>query len=230
MKFILSRTNDYETRSKKWILGYGLLFWLISRIFAVILLLACTAIYNSLGINPESLTSFGGDPANVKSVFSFGYGFMVILLIAPVLEECIFRLGLSLKKLHISIAAAAIPAYMLFQGMGKIPLPKVLILAGAAFLAFCMVYFLTSQKFWDRQKHRYFKYTVWLTSIAFGLIHLIAFSNHILTLLPYMLCVITVPFLAGCAITYYRLNLGFWWGVGLHIFNNLPGIIMMSAL
>lgn len=36
-------------------------------------------------------------------------------------------------------------------------------------------------------------------------------------------------FFAGCAITYYRINLGFWWGVGLHVFNNLPGIIILIS-
>lgn len=34
MKFILSRTEDFHIHSKKWIVGYGLLFWLISRIIA----------------------------------------------------------------------------------------------------------------------------------------------------------------------------------------------------
>ena len=32
MGFILSRTDDYRIHSKKWIVGYGMLFWLISRI------------------------------------------------------------------------------------------------------------------------------------------------------------------------------------------------------
>ena len=36
MKFILSRTDDREVHSKKWIVGYGLLFWIVSRIFAML--------------------------------------------------------------------------------------------------------------------------------------------------------------------------------------------------
>lgn len=230
MKFILSRTRDYEHHSKKWILGYGLLFWFITRLLAVLLMLSCTAIYNSFGINPEQLTSFGGDPTQVKSVFSTGYGVVMLLLIAPLLEECIFRLGLSFKKWQIAIGLAAIPAYVLFQGIGRMSVTKGLILAAAAILIFCLIYFLTSQKFWTGCKSRYFHPAIWLTAISFGLIHLIAFSNHDITLLPYMLCMITVPFFAGCAITYYRLNLGFWWGTALHIFNNLPAILILTTL
>ena len=79
------------------------------------------------------------------------------------------------------------------------------------------------------KKESYYKPTVWLSAIAFGLIHMIAFSNYSIMLLPYILCVISAPFFAGCAITYYRINLGFWWGVGLHVFNNLPGIIILIS-
>lgn len=54
-----------------------------------------------------------------------------------------------------------------------------------------------------------------------------AFTTWSIEMVPYMLCIIAVPFFGGCAITYYRINLGFWWGVGLHIFNNLPAIAML---
>ncbi len=230
MKFILSRTNDYEHHSRKWILGYGILFWLATRLLAVVMILTCTAIYNKFGINPEQLTKFGGEPTNVKSIFSACYGVMMLLLIAPVLEECIFRLGLSFKKWQIAIALAAIPAYILFQRLGRISLSAILIFTAVAIALFCIVYFTTSQKFWDRMKLRYFKSAIWTTSILFGLTHLVAFSHLTIELLPYMLCVIAVPFFAGCAIAYYRVNLGFWWAVGLHIFNNLPAIAMIATL
>lgn len=230
MKFILSRTKDYENHSKKWVIGYGLLFWLITRIIAVMLVLACTLIYNKCGIYPEQMTKFVGNPTNVNSVFSAGYGLLMISVIAPILEECIFRLGLSFKKWQIALAVSAIPTYILFQRLNTISLKEGLIYAASAIVLFSLVYCFSSQKMWDRLRHGYFNSAVWITSIAFGLLHLIAFSPFSLMLLPYMLCVITVPFFAGCAITYYRVNLGFWWGVGLHIFNNLPAIVMIASL
>lgn len=66
MKFILSRTDDFRIHSKKWVVGYGLLFWLISRIVAMLLIIACVAIYKTCGIDPESQTSFIGNPETAK--------------------------------------------------------------------------------------------------------------------------------------------------------------------
>lgn len=108
MKFILSRTEDYRLHSKKWIVGYGLLFWLITRIIAAGFVIGCTAVYNAFGVNPEEMTKFGGDPSTVKSVYTVGYGIALAILIAPVMEECIFRLGLSFRKWQISLGLAAI--------------------------------------------------------------------------------------------------------------------------
>lgn len=97
MKFILSRTEDYREHSKKWIVGYGLLFWLISRVVAMFLVIGCVAIYDALGVNPETLTQFAGNPETAKSLGSMTYVLLTTSIVAPILEECIFRLGLSLK-------------------------------------------------------------------------------------------------------------------------------------
>lgn len=229
MKFILSRTNDSENHSKKWIVGYGLSFWLISRIFAGILLICCVAIYKSQGMDPETLTKFAGSPTSGKALGSSAFIFLLlsISIVAPLMEECIFRLGLSFKKWQLAIAAAAIPAYLLWQFCRHLSILGIIVYIVAIIAAFCVVYYLTSDTFWQRLKQTNYKSAIWGTAIAFGLIHLIAFSHYSLELIPYMLCVISVPFFTGCAITYYRVNLGFWWGVALHIFNNIPGILSM---
>ena len=95
MKFILSRTDDIRIHSKKWVLGYGLLFWLVSRIVAMLLIIGCVAIYNACGIDPESQTSFIGNPETEKKIGSSIYVLITVSLAAPLLEECIFSLGLS---------------------------------------------------------------------------------------------------------------------------------------
>ena len=119
------------------------------------------------------------------------------------------------------------PLYLLFQKITHLDLLQALIYVISAVIVFSVIYFSTSKSFWIEQKRLYYKTAIWLSAITFGLIHLIAFSNSSLLLVPYMLCVVTVPFFAGCAITYYRINLGFWWGVGLHIFNNIPPFLIM---
>ncbi|MDE6533749.1 MAG: CPBP family intramembrane metalloprotease [Muribaculaceae bacterium] len=229
MRFILSRTNDREVHSKRWIVGYGLLFWLISRVVSMILIIGCVAVYNIYDINPENLTKFTGNPETAKDIGSTTYTLLTVGLIAPLLEECIFRLGLSFKRWQIALAVASIPAYLLWQHFNHLTATSAVIYCAGIILSFTVIYGLTTNSFWLRQKECYFKSAVWLSAIAFGIIHVIAFSYYSIMLLPYILCVISVPFFAGCAITYYRINLGFWWAVGLHVFNNLPGIIMMIS-
>lgn len=230
MKFILSRTDDFRIHSKKWVVGYGLLFWLISRIVAMLLIIVCTAIYKTFGIDPESQTSFVGNPETAKTIGSTVYVLMTVSIVAPLLEECIFRLGLSFRRWQVALAASAIPAYMLWQHIYSHSIAYVAICAFAMAALFSAIYFFTTDSFWNSQKKKYYKPSIYVTAIAFGLLHLIAFSNYDYTLIPYMLLVISVPFFAGCAITYYRVNLGFWWGVGLHIFNNLPAIVVMLSI
>lgn len=191
--------------------------------------MGCVAVYNAYGINPETLTKFTGNPETARTLGSATYVLFTVCLVAPLLEECIFRLGLSYRKWQIALALASIPAYILWQKLGSITFATGTIYAVGIIAVFCLIYCLTSDSFWAEQKKIYYRPMIWLTAIAFGLIHLIAFSDYSLELLPYMLCVINVPFLAGCAITYYRINLGFWWGVALHIFNNLPAIFLLLA-
>ena len=47
---------------------------------------------------------------------------------------------------------------------------------------------------------------------------------------PFALATILVPMAGGCAITYARVNLGFWWGVLLHTANNVPGVLVLLAM
>lgn len=230
MKFILSRTNDYEVHSKKWIVGYGLLFWLISRIFAMFLIIGCVAIYKAYNINPETLTKFAGSPETAKLLGSTTYTLLTLCIVAPLLEECIFRLGLSFKRWQIALAAASIPAYLLWQRLNHLTIGTGAIYVLCTIVSFGLIYYLTTDSFWKIQQRKYYKTMIWVSAIAFGLIHLIAFSTYSYLLIPYMLCVISVPFFGGCAITYYRINLGFWWGVGLHIFNNLPAVFLMILI
>lgn len=114
MKFIILRTDDHETRSKRWIIGYGLLFWLVSRIIAMFLVTGCAALYDMFGINPAELTRFTGDPETAKTLGSTAYVLLTVCVAAPLLEECIFRLGLSFRKWQVALAAASVPAYILW--------------------------------------------------------------------------------------------------------------------
>lgn len=227
MKFILSSIDDRLTRTRLWIVGRGLGFWFVSRIGAAALLMACIAVYNRMGVHPEALTDFAGDPERASRMFTGVYGFALMALVAPICEECIFRLWLSFRKWHVALAVAMVPLYLLAQQAMRISLTGAVVYAAAGAALFCALFFLTRQEMWTKVRDGWFVRAIWGSSIAFGLVHLVAFSTYSLELLPYMLCVVLIPFFAGCAMAYYRVNLGFWWGVGLHIFNNIPAVVMM---
>lgn len=230
MKFILSRTHDYKVHSKKWIAGYGLLFCLASRIFSMILIIGCIAIYKSFGIDPETITQFAGNPDTVKKFCSTLYSLLTVCIVTPLIEECIFRLGLSFRRWQIALAFASIPLYLLWQRMNHLTLGVASKYALCVIAAFAAVYYGSTDSFWKEQKQKFHKLTIWSSSIAYGLIYLLDFSSYSWMLIPYMLCVISIPFFGGCAITYYRINLGFWYGVGLHIFNNLNAIMILMSI
>ena len=63
-KFILNRPDDYLSLSKKRIIGTTLKWFVILMVGAIMLRIACVAIYMSMGVNPMDLTKFGGDPTN----------------------------------------------------------------------------------------------------------------------------------------------------------------------
>ncbi len=223
MKFILSRNDDYN-RSKKWIVGYALLFWLITRIIATVIMTVCTAVYSAFDIEPEKLTNFAGSP----QTHTFSLSIVIaMLLIAPLMEEGLFRLGLSFKKWQVALGFALIPLEILWANLYG-PVGYIVCLTSAAAIFFAITYFVPQESLLFLKKH-YLTAFMWLSSVAFGLLHLMAFSSLTATLLPYCICVILFPFFGGCAIAYLRVNLGFWWGVALHIFNNIPPVLLMLA-
>lgn len=227
MKFILSRNEDYKSHSKKWIVEYGFLFWLISRIVAMIIMGVCLFVYDKYGINPRELTNFGGDPTVTLSSRGLLRAVLMTALIAPVFEELLFRFGLSFRKVSVGISLACVALFYAFLH-NKTATPIVWIISCFIAIAiFCCIYFTTKDEFWQQKKIIWQIPAIWITSIAFGLVHLLAFSSLSWMLLPYALVTCLIPFFAGCSCAYLRVNIGFGWGLAMHIFNNIPGIIIM---
>lgn len=227
MKFILSRNDDYKTHSKKWIVGYGFMFWLISRIACMILMGICMFLYEKYGVNPRELTNFGGDPTVTLSSRGLIKAVLMTALIAPVFEELLFRFGLSFRKASVGVSLGCVALFYAFSHNKTASTTTWIISCCVAIAIFCCIYFATRDEFWERMKNRWQIPAIWVTSIAFGLVHLFAFSSLNWMLLPYALVTCSIPFFAGCSCAYLRVNIGFGWGVAMHIFNNLPGIILM---
>lgn len=228
--FILNRTNDWATMPKSQIFKLAFI-WFISMIFlSTAIVTAVTMVYKSMGIDPSQITQFGGDPTTHKDK-PLLQTVLLLLLIAPIVEEIIFRLGLSFKRqtvaLWVGLLPIAITAY-LFQRYNDWLLLAGMIVLGAI-LYWLIVRFTTDEQ-WAGWKSRYLRLAMWISAIAFGLIHLKAFSVITWGLLPYCLFFCLRPGLVGCVFTYARVNLGFWWGVLFHIINNIPGVLILLAM
>ncbi|MDE5871622.1 MAG: CPBP family intramembrane metalloprotease [Muribaculaceae bacterium] len=231
MKIILSRVDDAKKYSKKWVIGYALLFWLTTRILSVLLVVGCTMIYEHLGYDKEMFPTFGGVPQGVNTIGRLLFSIAKVAIIVPLLGELVFRLGLSFKKWQVSLGLASIPVYIAWSYTHPESLGGAVVYAIIAIAVYFTVDRCITQKYLDNLKSKWLVAAMWITSLAFGLVHLHAFSFLTWGLLPYALCMVSSTFFMGCACAYLRVNIGFWWGFGMHVFSNIPGlftIILMS--
>ncbi|MCR4994381.1 MAG: CPBP family intramembrane metalloprotease [Bacteroidales bacterium] len=225
--FILNRPNDYLSCTKRQIIWRAVKWLVLLVAGAIVLRVACFAIYMSMGVNPMELTQFGGDAAN-----HMGKGTPKLLLylaiVAPLAEEMMFRLGLSFKRHTVALWAGLLPiitAYYLFHCHTWYVL---LGLAAAGVLAYWLIISGTTDEQWAGWRPQYIVAAMWLSALGFGILHLHAFTVLNWQVLPFALATILIPTAGGCVFTYARVNLGFWWGVLLHCIFNIPSILMIA--
>ena len=228
--FILNRVNDRATMPESKILWVAFIWFVAMFMVSSAIIVGVGMIYKSIGINPEELTRFGGDVSTHKDK-PLAQTLLLLLIIAPVVEEIIFRLGLSFKRqtvaLWVGLLPVAIAAYI-FKCYYNWPLLAGLVVLGS--LLYWLVMRFTTDEQWVGWRSRYLRLAMWVSAIAFALIHLKAFTVLTWGLLPYCLAICLRPGLVGCVITYVRVNMGFWWGVLFHIANNIPAVLVLIAL
>ena len=230
MKFILNRSNDWATMPKSKIFVLALIWFIAMFVVSALIIVGVTAVYKSMGIDPDLLTKFGGDISTRKDK-PLLQSILMLIIIAPLVEEIIFRLGLSFKRQTVALWLALLPiaiAAYLFQQYNNWPLLAGMIVLGV--VIYWLIVRYTTDEQWTQWCARHLRLAMWISAIAFGLIHLKAFSVLTWGLLPYCLAICLRPGLVGCVITYARVNLGFWWGVLFHVINNIPGVLMLMAM
>lgn len=209
---------------KKRIIATAIIWYFIFLLINFSIIIVVTIIYNKMGVDPGQLTKFAGD----RSLFMDRPLWYItqILFIAPVVEEIIFRLELSFKRQTVALWAGLLPVsivgylldsenWMLMAGM---------LLTGGVLYWLVMRY--TTDEQWAQWRSRYLHPAIWLSALAFCLLHL-RFTVLTWCLLPYCLAIILRPGLVGCILTYVRVNLGYWWGVLFHAANNAPAAVLM---
>ncbi len=223
-KFILNKADDYLALSRWRMTGVAILYYIFFLVVNVVLMMICLSVYNACGISPESLTDFGGNPMYRLEKQGLQKLLLTTLLIAPLCEEIIFRLGLSMKRKMVALWVGLAPAVFVWYLVSKEFLSVALALEFGLLMA-AAVWFLTDDEMWEKARTRYLKPVVWISAIAFGLLHLNAVSDLSLQLLPYALCLCVMPFFGGCIFTYFRMNMGFLAGLAVHVMFNLPGVM-----
>jgi hypothetical protein len=157
-------------------------------------------------------------------------GLLLISVLVPLLEESIFRLWLSFKRIHVFISLFIV--FYILIGI-CIPSEKQTFLHGLAKVSYFTGYsyklplsillsssvFLVSQKSLDRIKEKFGHYFIVLSVIVFAAFH-IANMSFEWFLLPVALLCCLPQFVGGLTITYYRINLGFFYGYAFHFLVN----------
>jgi len=151
-------------------------------------------------------------------------------IIGPLLEETIFRLPLSLKRIHIALAFSM--AIFLFCGFFLVHIKSPLInwgirlsLVGIVF-SICMMFVPNGVSIID---HRFRKQLIILSICLFGLMHI---SNYTPIQWPliWLYPIYVLPQLCmGWVITYIRFKNGFFWGFALHCIINSVSVLLSAG-
>jgi len=227
-RFILNRSDDFKTLTRKQIIFTAIKWFVILMFCALMLRVLCVMAYMSLGVNPMELTKFNGDPTNHMDHVN-GWTILHFMVVAPLAEELMFRLGLSFRRYGVALWAGLLPlicAYYLFRCRNWLVLLALVLLV---VVIFWLVSRYTTDEQWKQWRSKYIVPAMWISAISFGLIHFIAFSVLNWQVFPFALSTVLVPTAAGCAITYARVNLGFWYGVVLHCITNIPAVLMLVS-
>ena len=224
-RFLLNRPDDRDTLSKGRIIANMLIWLVILYAGYVALYVICMGIYGAIGVIPTKLTDYAADPS-LWTEQPFWQTILWALMVGPLSEELMFRLGLSFKRLTVGLWAGLLPIVL----AGYVFLCRVwyilMILAIAGGLIFWLIYRYTTDEQWKTWRKKYIMPAMWVSAIGFGLFHLNAFTVLNWQVLPFALVTILQPMADGCANTYARVNLGFWWGVLLHFAKNLLCVLL----
>lgn len=228
-KPFLSRLDDYKTKSRKKIVLTALLFFAATRVISSIAVGLLIQLYNELGIDAMTQLNFMGNlnsDVMTEAISRNGLVKMVIsvMIFAPLLEECAFRLGLSFKRWHMAVGLGAL-ALFLFSRICS----SWLWATPPAAIVGAMIWFRTTDGYWNAMRERWLPLAARLSAILFGLAHLFAMKGLCLTLMPLALMMCLMLFFAGATFVYLRVNLGFGWGLAAHIINNIPPVMVLIS-
>ncbi|MCY4781213.1 CPBP family glutamic-type intramembrane protease [Sphingobacterium sp. UT-1RO-CII-1] len=206
-----------------------LLFFIINSILAILV----TLIDHLVVVNYLNLPSLQqSSPLDRIKLFTGGhlfYTFLIVVLFAPFIEEVIFRLWLSLKPLHISIAVVTLALYLLFVTEIYIIFNlRWLFILSIAIMVAIILYKVLDQFPLSDMVVKYIPKKILgiISAVLFGLLHMVNFiplNNDIWFFYPLYVLPQTV---LGFFIVTIRFKYGFGYAVLFHSFTNLVALII----
>ena len=171
---------------------------------------------------------------NIKNVLSSQNlsPFLLICIVGPFIEEILFRLWLSFKKIDISLSLSLFIFYLVNTFVNHNSLYNIQINKSFYFaIVFTLLmFFLLVKQIDSRQlifiKDKYLNLSIFISCLFFGLIHIKNFIPlHLNILWAYPFFVLP-QLLFSFMLSYLRLNKGFIWSLLLHSTVNLVTLIL----
>lgn len=209
--------------------AYGLVWLAIIFIAAPLIPLADGIVTHTLHFK----SIMGQDKISMKQMLQktgYAFGLIYICLVGPLLEETVFRLPLSFKKIHIAISLAV--AMLFIASLYHIP--KTLNLSLRIPLEFLQLAVIPAATFFAIRKflpadiklsENVKKWLIITSMCLFGLMHVSNYSPLQWPIIWIYPVYVLPQFLMGWLMTYVRSKNGFIWGLALHCLINTTAML-----
>lgn len=150
---------------------------------------------------------------------------LYILVLGPLIEELISRLYLNLKKRSILITLVCLFSLTLKFTNLNIDLKSFFLMFLIIVLAFFIL--ISRQEVISFFGKKYFILIFYFSCLSFSFLHFSNYSKILSDNYFWLLPILVIPqFIMGIFFGYFRIKLGFFWGVILHTCMNIPAVLI----
>ena len=156
---------------------------------------------------------------------------LFVVILAPPLEEVVFRVGLSGQRWALVLFAAPwlllATLFAAFFLIGPLDMGTILILSlGWLASTLVMVAYHWRNRTVSERYRRLFPYAFWLTSASFGLLHMFNYEEPI----GLAVLLMVIPQLTGgMMLGYVRVKFGMWSNITQHVTHNAVAVALYYA-
>ncbi|MGB7413657.1 MAG: CPBP family glutamic-type intramembrane protease [Thermosynechococcaceae cyanobacterium] len=189
--------------------------------------LALTILLPLLFIISTATASLGAKSHPINELFKtmplYAIGFFAVVM-APLLEEFIFRLPLRYSPLNVALPLALIAFLIPVETFVFVPGATALRLVSAVVVG--LGFYVWLHRRGQAKGHSFYaKYTVWIvyaSAILFGAMHIFNFDPKTYWIAP---LVVMPQFTIGMFLSFIRLRHGFGWAIFTHGFHNFCALL-----